>query len=123
MKISTVAVVTLVTAAAWAPLIIEFATPVEVLDVKLFTTALAVGLLAPTCGVMLYLVTRIEAALWANAARVETALDRHAKLLKEQILTVERFFSIGIRSKRIAEIQADEMHGPADTGPFSPWRN
>lgn len=64
-------------------------------------------------------VTNIRAAVADHAARVETATQAHADQISGQVLTVERFFCLGIRSDSIAKIQAAELNAvdSSDTGP------
>lgn len=62
----------------------------------------------------------VVSAIHYNAGRGEKATREHAELMAKQILTIERFFEMGVRSDTLAKIDAAErctVNGH-DTGPF-----
>ncbi len=111
MKISkTVRPLNLVIAAAGTVLLAEVF--VDFLNVEAYVLVVSVGALASVASMLSF-----------HADRMERMTMEHARHLSERVLTIERFFGIGVKSNTLAHLEAGELHAPlGDTGPFRAYR-
>jgi hypothetical protein len=113
------------TTATWvACLALAVEVYLDILSLKQFVT-----LIALTAVGLLYQIGRrlaagaahrVETALDGHAARMECATREHGRWLRENVLTAEKFFELGVHSddaSRRAAADSHPMFG-GDTGPF-----
>lgn len=79
----------------------------HVLDLKVFI-ALVGGAIAASW----------SASVERHAARMEKSTSTHADVLGDKVLTGGQLFDIGVRSNRIAMIDAADARSPHDSGPY-----
>lgn len=84
----------------------------DVLSAKGHNVVATASVIAPLCAVMLKCSTKVV-----------TAVRDLGERITKQILTIERFFGLGVRSDSIARKQADELQAAANghdnTGPIT----
>lgn len=113
---------------AWAGVIMEVLD--DTLSGRAFAVSSMVGVLTSSVLAIRRHTGRMERALHAQSGVLRgeivglrdeiVELRKEIAALRDKFLSFEAVFGLGIRSNKIAEIQAAEMHDPScsDTGPF-----
>lgn len=58
-----------------------------------------------------------------HAVRMEKSNEAHADAMGDTVLAADRFFDIGVRSNRIAMIDAADARSPSESGPYPIYRS
>lgn len=93
---------------------------IDLSGTSILAVAIGVGATAAVCAVSLECMVRIVRKVEDHARRVELATATHAEMLAKHILTLDRFFEMGLQSDRLARTNATDLRPWASqgTGPF-----
>ncbi|MFF3443565.1 hypothetical protein [Streptosporangium sp. NPDC002721] len=95
---------------------------VNLLSYKAFAALVGAAILTSGCAALKYLGQQIEAALDRHAERMEKITRTHADIMNGQVLAIERWFKLGVRSDDAARRDAADVHVRNGTGPFQMYR-
>jgi hypothetical protein len=92
----------------------------DVTSSNVLAVSIGVGATTAVCAVALDCTVRIVRKLEDHACRVEKSTAAHAEMLAQHILTLDRFFEMGIHSDRLARTNAADFQpwNARGTGPF-----
>jgi len=98
---------------------------VDLFSLTELTAVAVVTAVASLCGAVEYLARQISKAFDQHALRMERITQTHADVMAKQVLAIERWFTMGVRSDAMVRRDVADVHaeGGLDSGPFRAYRN